>query len=225
MTAIKKIKDDFLIEYRNNKKEFYTLIAFVIYSMISFEIFNRPLIGPVRSLKIDFDDKIPFIKEFIISYHTFMPMIVLVGLLLFTYKKKEFKKFVFSLFFAQTASYLIVLFFQTEVPRYDVSLLGDDFFSKLIKTTYIVDNTYSGAPSMHVCNMVLSSLFFAKLQTKTLTKILVIAYLLFVALTTVLVKQHVFLDIPAGILHAFLTYYFVQYYYKIKELKNYEIGR
>lgn len=186
--------------------------------MISFEIFNRPLIGPVRSLKIGLDDKIPFIKEFVIAYHTFMPMIVIVGMLLFTYQKKDFRKFVISLFFAQTSSYLIVMFFQTEIPRYDVSLLGDDFLSKMIKATYTLDNNYSGAPSLHVCNMVLSSLFFAKLKAKTSTKIVVISYMIFVALTTVFIKQHVFLDIPTGIIHALFSYFVIDYYCKRKDV-------
>lgn len=218
MQRIKKFWSDFSIELKSDKKSFLWLIAFVLYAMITFEIFNRPLIGPVRSLKTNIDDKIPFIKEFVISYHTFMPMIVLVGLLLFTYKKKEYKKFVVTLFFAQTFSYLIVLFFQTEIPRYDVSLLGDDFFSKMIRVTYTLDNNYSGAPSLHVCNMVISSIFFFKLDYKSFTKLIVISYMMFVALTTVFIKQHVFLDIPAGIIHALFSYYIIEYYYKRKEI-------
>ncbi len=212
MSKIKEICFDFKRELLNNKKDFMWLVAFIIYAMVTFELFNRPLLGPVRSLKIDFDDKIPFIKEFVIAYHTFMPMIALVGILLFTYDKENYRRFIIALFFAQTASYVIVLFFQTKVPRYDTSLLGNDFFSKMIKATYALDNAYSGAPSMHVCNMVLSCLYFAKLKTKKSVKILVIVYMIFVALTTVFVKQHVFLDIPAGLIHALFSYYVVQYY-------------
>ncbi|MDO5027256.1 MAG: phosphatase PAP2 family protein [Tissierellia bacterium] len=218
MLKIKKIFFDFKTELKKDKKSFMWLVYFVIYAMTTFEIFNRPLIGPVGSLKTAIDDKIPFIKEFILPYDTFMPMIVIVGLLLFAYDKKNYKKFMVTLFFAQTASYLIVLFFQTEVPRYDTSLLGNDIFSNMIKITYTLDNNYSGAPSMHVANMVISSIFFAKLDFNRTSKILVIAYMLFVALTTVFVKQHVFLDMPAGIIHAFFSYYVVQYYLKRKEV-------
>ncbi|WP_282926337.1 phosphatase PAP2 family protein [Helcococcus kunzii] len=193
-----------------NKKVIWILL-FTLYSIFTFELFNRPF-GNVRNIKIAFDDMIPMIKELIIVYHTFAVMIVLIGVLLLIENEKEYKKFVIALFASQTIAYIIYINFQTFVPRYDTNLLGDDIFSNLVKITYSVDNSYSGAPSLHVAHMILSIFYFSKLQYRRASKIFMISYLSLIALTTVLVKQHVVLDIVAGMVHATIIYFLVEYF-------------
>lgn len=210
---MKKLINDFKKRYKESKKEFYWIIWYVIYAAITYEIFNRPF-GIVTNIKIPFDDLIPFIKELIIIYHLFMPMIILTCILVFTYDKKNYKKLMLTIFLAQTTSYLVFVLFQTYVPRYDVNLLGNDIFSNLVKYTYSIDNSYSGIPSMHVCNMVLSSVFIYKTNLKKNVKILLISFMTLIALTTVLVKQHVFLDIPGGLIHAIINYFIASFIYK-----------
>lgn len=198
---IKEIKKDKLLASY--------IILFAIFSGITFEIFNRPW-GEVANLWIPLDDKIPFIKEFIITYHTFMPTVIIVGLLIFTYDKKEYKKLVISLFIAQVSAYIIFILLQTYVPRYDTNLLGKDVFSQLVKATYSIDNSYSGAPSLHVADMTLCILYLARVKNiNKITKTFLILYMILIALTTVLVKQHVVLDIPLGFLHAIINYFIV----------------
>ena len=203
---MKKLIKDFKKRYKESKKEFYWILWYVIYSGITYELFNRPF-GIVRNIKIPFDDLIPFIKEFIIIYHLFMPMVILSCILVFIYNKKDYKKVMLTMFLAQTASYIVFVLFQTYVPRYDINLLGNDIFSNLVKFTYSIDNPYSGIPSMHVCNMVLSSIFIYQINLKKNIKIFLISFMTLIAITTVLVKQHVFLDIPGGIIHAIISYY------------------
>lgn len=214
---LKELINDFIIEFKKDKKLAMWIVAFVIFAMTSFELFNRPLIGEVRCLKIPFDDKIPFIKEFIIPYDTFLPAMILVGFCLFTYDKKEYKKYVITLFCAQAFSYVIFTFFQTYIPRYDMGMLGDDISSKLIKMTYTLDNPYAGAPSLHVCNMLISAFYFYKTKFSKTIRFSIILYLLFVGATTVFVKQHVFLDIPIGIVYAVIWYKLIEFYYERKK--------
>lgn len=76
------------------KKDKFTVLGiflFAIFSATTFELFNRPW-GEVTNLWIPFDDKIPFIKELIIVYHTFMPMIIITGIIIFYFNKEEYKK-------------------------------------------------------------------------------------------------------------------------------------
>lgn len=200
-------------EFNNNKIQFSWIFIFIVFIAITFELFNRPF-GEVRNLKIAFDDMIPFIKEFIIIYHTFSPMLVVVGLLLLVDKKNDYKKYIVSLLIAQLTAYVIFILFQTYVPRYDTSLLGNDIFSKLIKLTYSVDNSYSGAPSLHVCNMTIAIFYFTKSNYTKKDKIIMNLYLALIAITTVLVKQHVVLDIPAGLIHAIVCYIIVEFTFK-----------
>lgn len=206
---LKSFKNQLMLKKKADPKGFYAIFTFFFYALFTYELFNRP-IGTVRNLEIALDAKIPFIKELIITYHTFMPMIILVGLLLFTYKKEEYKKYILALFLSQTIAYVVFVFYQTYVPRYPMELLGDDIFSRLVALTYKLNNNYAGAPSLHVCHMLLVSYYFSKIKMPIWVKVLGIGYFLLVASTTVLVKQHVFLDIPAGMVHAFLTVVFVE---------------
>lgn len=212
-----RVIKSFLNELKKDKLKGFLIIIFVIYAMLTFELFNRPLIGTVRSIKIALDDKIPFIKELIPIYHLFMPMLIWVGMMLFISDKKEYMKYIWALFLAQTSAYLIFTFFQTDVPRYDIGNLGTDIFSKLIKLTYRLDNHYAGAPSLHVCNMLLAILYYRNIDSKC--KWPVIIFMGIIASTTVLVKQHVILDVPTGIIHALIWYNIIEYYFKGKEIK------
>ena len=205
-----------------NKKSLLLILAYALFASTTYELFNRPF-GTVRNLKLPIDDLIPMVKELIIVYHTYFPMILLTAYLTFKYANKSYLHFIVSLFLAQIASYFIYVSFQTYVPRYDTSLLDNDIFSKIIKLTYSIDNTYSGMPSMHVCNMTLSCLFFSKLEINKLVKILAIAYMILIAATTVLVKQHVFIDIPTGFIHAIIFYVISKYILEFYRRKKCQI--
>ncbi len=210
---MKKFINDFKFRYKESKRDFYFIFIYVIYAGLTYELFNQP-IGIVRNIKIPFDDLIPFVKELIIIYHLFMPMVILTLIFVFIYDKKNYYRAITTFFFAQTASYLIFILFQTYVPRYDINLLGPDIFSKLVKFTYSIDNPYSGIPSMHVCSMLLTTIFIYKININKKLKIFLIALMTLISLTTVLVKQHVFLDIPGGIIHALLSIIIVSYIFK-----------
>ncbi len=188
-------------KFQKEPKELILLLGYALFASLTFEIFNRPF-GHVRNLKIPFDDKIPFVKELILVYHTFFFLVLFTCILIFLYRQELFRELLLTLFVAQILAYIIFMTFQTYVPRYDIAKLGEDFFSRIVYHTYQIDNSYSGAPSLHVCNMCISAWYFSKLPFKKITKVLVISYMILVAATTVLVKQHVFLDIPFGILHA-----------------------
>ena len=198
-------------------KDIRFIMYFVLFSALTYELINRPF-GNVTNLKIAFDDKIPFIKELIIIYHTFMPMIAIIGYLLMKENKDIYFRYVAALFLAQISAYVIYYNFQTVVPRYDVSLLGDDIFSKIVRLTYSVDNNYAGAPSMHVCNSMLAAYYIYRSSIKNKVKWPIILYMTLVAATTVPVKQHVILDVPTGMLHAFVWIWLTSLIFKKREL-------
>lgn len=213
---INKLKN----KYKENKGGFFLIILFFIFSATSYELFNRPF-GTVRNIEIGLDAMIPFIKEFIIIYHTFMLMVIVTGFILFVYDQKEYYKYVISLFIAQIIAYVIFMTFQTYVPRYPVELLGDDLFSKLVAFTYSIDNSYSGIPSMHVADMTLACIALSKSRYMSKIKPYLIAYMILIAITTVLVKQHVILDLPGGFILAVICYIIVDIgYRKYKEKDN-----
>ncbi|MFM1580982.1 phosphatase PAP2 family protein [Helcococcus bovis] len=197
------------------KYAFSWLFIYVVFCAATYELFNRPF-GTVRNLKIPFDDMIPLIKELIIPYHTYIPTLIVVGYIIYKIDFNEYKKMILALFLAQITAYIVFMLFQTYVPRYDINLLGNDIFSNIIKHTYLIDGTYSGAPSMHVCVMSLGIFYLFKIKFNNIAKALLISYMLLICATTVLVKQHVFLDIPFGLLHAILNYCIIEFTFLIK---------
>lgn len=206
-------------KFKDYRKEVTYALLFFLYCAVTFELFNRPLLGPVYTLEIPFDSKIPLIKELILVYHTFMPMVVVSCMMVMLRSRDEFWRMILVLFMSQTLAYLIYTCCQTYVPRVDTSDFGDDFFSKILKFTYEIDGNYSAAPSLHVSNMVICIIFLTRSNYKKSTKILVNLYLFLIAITTVLVKQHVFLDIPAGMIHAIFCFVVGSRIY-VKYLRN-----
>lgn len=204
------------------KYAFSWLIIYILFCAATYELFNRPF-GTVKNIKIPLDDMIPLIKEFIIPYHTYIPALIVAAYIIYKRNFNEYKKLILSLFLAQITAYIVFMLFQTYVPRYDINLLGNDIFSQLIKQTYLIDGTYSGAPSMHVCVMSLGMFYLLKIKFNNIAKILLIAYMTLVCATTVLVKQHVFLDIPFGFLHAFLNYLAIELIFLTKSKNWYDI--
>lgn len=181
-------------------KPILLIILFAIFSATTFELINRPLIGPTRSIEISLDNLIPFIKQFILIYHLFMPCLIVFALILLKENKQLYLQYIFCLFFSQILAYIIYLFWQTEIPRYNINLLGSDFFSKLVRLTYMTDNNYNGCPSLHVSQMLSLIIFSFKSKITIRIKIPMVILAFLIAISTVLVKQHVILDILGGIL-------------------------
>lgn len=78
----------------------------------------------------------------------------------------------------------------------------------MVRATYSIDNSYSGAPSLHVADMTLCILYLMRIkEIKISTRTILSLYMTLIALTTVLVKQHVVLDIPAGLIHAIMNFF------------------
>ena len=209
MRFLTKLKKHF----QANKADFFLIIVYVVFILGTYEFFNRPF-GQVRNLEIPLDDKIPFVKELILVYHTYFPLVIACLALASMHSKRLFHQLLASLLFAQVAAYVIYVNFQTYVPRYDVSKLGNDFFSWAVKYTYSIDNSYSGAPSLHVCDMFISAWFFSKMNFSKGVKVWGILYMTLAAATTDLVKQHVILDVPAGLAHGILSCLIVAFVFK-----------
>ena len=210
-TFFKNLKSNLL----NEKYAISWLFIYVIFCATTYELFNRPF-GIVKNIKIPFDDMIPLVKELIITYHTYIPTLIIVGYIIYKHNFKEYKKMILTLFLAQITAYVTFMLFQTYVPRYDVTLLGNDIFSELIKYTYIIDGTYSGAPSMHVCVMSIAIFYLLKTKFNNPLRIFLVLYMILICSTTVLVKQHVFLDIPFGVLHAILNCCVIEFIFLVK---------
>ena len=169
------------------------------------ELLNRP-IGTVRSFFIPLDSQIPVVEPLIFVYHLWSPTIFLCGIL-FLYRQRELgRRYFFSLALAQLQANIFFIFCQTQVPRLPLEDLSSSLAGRLIEYTYRIDNHYCGFPSIHVSLCTILIVFIWQAPVKIITKWVITLWMILIAATTVLVKQHVILDIPGGVANGLLAY-------------------
>ncbi len=166
--------------------------------------------APHYDVSIPLDSQIPFVPEFIVIYILAIGQWVLVLAL----AAREGKDFYYRATGAELSSKLFVffifLFMPTSMTRGEIQ--GSDVFDILTQIIYTLDAPNNLFPSIHcldswVCLRVV-------FQMKTVPKWFRAANAVFSVLvfaSVVLVKQHLFLDIWAGIAVAELGFWMVRY--------------
>lgn len=181
-------------------RELWVLALFVLLSPVM-ELLNRP-IGQVRDLSLALDEAIPFIPQFILTYHSWMPSLILLGFYFFYKDRPRYYSYSLALLVGQGLAHLTYPFFQTVVTRHPFTVPPQNFFEELVHWTYQVDNNYCGFPSIHVLCCAVALVKIAGSKMKPVPKNLLMAHFILIIISTVFVKQHVFLDLPGGFLYA-----------------------
>lgn len=173
-------------------------IIIVISSMLLYIPVNR-LISGGYNLKTDIDNFIPLLPLFVIPY-LFGLIFWIFTILKINLSKDErlIKEFNLMLIIASIVSVAIYILIPTFVTRPVVT--GTDIFSDILRFIYSNDQVYNAAPSGHtfytiLCFVGLNRLVPGKKYLWGILSILII-------ISTVLTKQHNFLDIVIGIVFA-----------------------
>ncbi|RXZ80546.1 inositol phosphorylceramide synthase [Paenibacillaceae bacterium] len=158
-----------------------------------------------RTLYTDLDDVIPFLKIFIVPYMIWMPF--LYGCFIYFYFKD--RRLYYHTMLAYVVSVLICygiyMVFQTTVPR--AELLQTDLLSRMVQFVYTNDQPFNCFPSIHCLSSYL--LFMAALKSKAISRraVLVIGIVTWsIIVSTVFVKQHVVIDVFAGVMLGHLVF-------------------
>ncbi|MGC4377912.1 phosphatase PAP2 family protein [Fictibacillus sp. Mic-4] len=152
-----------------------------------------------RILVTTIDLHIPFLKVFIIPYVFWYVYLFIMFTWLCFADRPVYYKTLLSLTIGMGICYIIYYFFQTTVPRPEVT--GTDLLSSMVKLIYGSDQPFNCFPSIHVFSSYLMILAIRHSQLKNrwnVTLITSISWL--IILSTMFVKQHVVLDGIAGIL-------------------------
>jgi membrane-associated phospholipid phosphatase len=191
------------MKMKKSRKEF--LVSFSLMLLIPlmhtfYEVLNNSSRG-VRTLVTNLDEHIPLIKYFIIPYVSWYFFIFL-AMAYFCLKDREiYFKTLAAYVLSLIVCYLTYYFYQTTVPR--PSLVGDDLFTRTISFIYSSDKPYNAFPSIHVLGSYLMLKAICKSEIKNRLNVLIISTMsILIILSTILVKQHVILDLMAGILLA-----------------------
>ena len=108
---------------------------------------------------------------------------------------------------------MIYYAFQTEVLRPIIA--STDFFTRLTNTIYKYDMPNNTFPSLHVALTSTISAFVYEKNTKV--GMVLIPLTILIILSTMFIKQHVFLDIIGGLMLAFVIFK-IKMVFDIKEI-------
>lgn len=171
---------------------------------ILYSILDNPGRGAFN-LQTSIDRAIPFLKIFIIPYIAWYPYILLSLLFLCIKDRKTYYKTLMSLQLGLIFCYIIYFFFQTTVPRPEI--YSRDILSKLVLFIYRTDKPYNCFPSIHVLSCIILVRGALKNYRRSAVSIVLITLISsLIIVSTLLVKQHVILDILSAMLLGNITF-------------------
>lgn len=179
-------------------------------------------IVPRYILHVSIDDKIPFIKEFIIPYIIWYAFVVYAFVYTNATCRKDYYKLTIFILGGMTICYTIYMIFPNGQDLRPV-IVENDIFSKTIKFLYTIDTPTNVCPSIHVFNSIAAN--SALLNSKEFSKKkygrkISTTIVIFICLSTVFIKQHSIVDGICGII---LALGFYMPLYGIPNIKHYKL--
>lgn len=161
--------------------------------------------GPIYNLVTDLDRHTPFIKYFALPYSIWIFYIYACLIYFYMKDRKVYYHSIFTYTVCALICYMVYLVYQTTVPR--PVIVGDDVFSNLMRFIYNRDQPFNCFPSIHVFSsyMVATALFHSKFKNWA-NRIIIYGMSALIIASTLFVKQHVILDVIAGVFLAELVY-------------------
>ena len=155
---------------------------------------------PLVSVKTPLDDWIPFIPEAMLGYG--LAYLVPFALLLVETTESGFRRMMTAalLAYAIASPFFVVM----PVQDADPAFVPTNALQQLLEVNRLADQSKNAFPSMHVGLAVLLALIGRRRSMAWAWGLGALAVL--IALSTLLVKQHFLVDIPAGAIIAYLAY-------------------
>lgn len=184
------------------------MIYFFIAYMIGFMILENQDFSHMIITDTWIDQYIPFNEYFVIPYVLWFVFMVL-GFAYFVFiDQSGVKRTYFYLFLGMSSSLLIYALIPTG-QNLRVQLYNDNIFQCLVSFIYSVDSSTNVCPSIHVYNSVMmcvSLLKSRKIKQHTWLCFLIIVLAILICMSTVMIKQHAFMDIVWALVLAIVIY-------------------
>ena len=194
----------FLEKYQSLKYLIYFFIAY----MIGFMILENQDFSHMIITDTWIDQYIPFNEYFVIPYFLWFVFMIL-GFAYFVFiDQSGVKRTYFYLFLGMSSSLLIYALIPTG-QNLRVQLYNDNIFQCLVSFIYSVDSSTNVCPSIHVYNSVMmcvSLLKSRRIKQHTWLCFLIIALAILICMSTVMIKQHAFMDIVWALVLAIVIY-------------------
>lgn len=184
-------------------KHVWLCLYFPLYVILFFTVERLTPEGGYWITDLPIDGKIPFVPQMVWAYCLYFPLFVLVGLPLLIWDGPAFKRWMYYIM----TTFTITLVFDALVPNAQglrpAGFEPENLSGKLLALLWSVDTPTNVFPSMHVLGCVgdavaaLDSPVFSRWQ-----KGVIIVLSAVCAASTVLVKQHAFIDLVGALVFA-----------------------
>lgn len=195
----------FLEKYNSLKYLIYFFIAY----MIGFMILENQEFSNIIITDTWIDQYIPFNEYFVIPYVLWFVFMVL-GFAYFVFiDQAGVKRTYFYLFLGMSLSLVIYALIPTG-QNLRVELYNENIFQCLVSFIYSVDSSTNVCPSIHVYNSVMmcvSLLKSEKINKMRWLSFLIVILTILICMSTVMIKQHAFLDCIWALVLATVIYY------------------
>jgi membrane-associated phospholipid phosphatase len=154
-------------------------------------------------LEITMDDWIPLVPWFVFPYISLYLLLLLTAWRFLKAETRLFNLAALAVCIDLVVSYIFYIAFQTRIERPVLS--GSDVSSDILRWIYSIDEPYNAFPSLHTSSAVLCTLLWRRAGSRFWLVILMWAA--FIVASTVLTKQHYFVDILGGMAVAIASYF------------------
>jgi len=185
------------------ERKYVLLLFFWAIHVIWYFVLNSSLTDETCHLiHIPLDDKIPYVKYFVIPYVMWYGYIAFAHIWTFFHSKRDFIVMCCLIFLSNLVSILIFTIYPTMHdmrPAEDV--IGSDFFGSIVRWLYGTENPYCIMPSEHCMLAIVITvglIFSDGLKGNLFVKIACPIYTVLVMLSTVFIKQHSIVDVFAA---------------------------
>lgn len=196
----RNIKETITCDWRNIIIRSIFAFSIPILSVIYF-LLNRPR-GKVYMLNTPIDSYLSFNKFFIVPYTMWYVYVGIFLIYFLIFDGDKFWSLLTSMVIGVLVCYAIFYIIPTTVAR--PTIINKDLFSEMVKFIYKRDKPYNCFPSIHVLHTMFITIYVNQVEEfNKMTKVLSNILAVFIILSTMLIKQHVLLDVAAGILLAY----------------------
>ena len=164
------------------------------------------------------DDWIPFVRQFVLIYVLWYPLMLGTTLVLLFKDRRAFVRYARSVVIALSACMLIFVIFPSGQELRPAEVPGSDLTARLLRAIYAADTNTNVFPSMHVVGTLAAVIgIFDSRSAPRGVQWGVAALGVLINASTVLIKQHSVLDILGGVVLYWLVYLAV---YRLPELNR-----
>lgn len=201
-----------------NKKEFLPIFVIIMAVIVQLVLYKISILLQGKSINVmmNIDDKIPFNEVAIIPYALWYILLFLVPFIIYKKDKKDFIKYLAIWICMDFIADIIYIIIPTTVSR--PKLICDNILCSMTNIVYFIDTPIRNCfPSLHCSTAVIWFLFMFNKKYDNKYRIPIIIISLLVPISTLVIKQHAFIDAVGGISYGILIYSLANIFHKLQD--------